>query len=251
MRLPAGTRRLEIDYTVIDLTSALKTRFRYRLEGFDPDWIESDTRRQVYTNLPPREYVFRVSTTDDTGADSPAQSEWRFSIAPMFYQSRWFYAAIAVTLAAAFGLVWQIRLRKVRKEFALLLGERARLGREIHDTLLQSLVGVSLQCDSIAADLEADAKIKRDKFVLMRKQVQEYIREAHEAIWDLRSGKLQDRDLATALRESTEQAINGHNIRVQFAAAAPPSRPLPKIEEQVLKIGQGGRLECRASRARQ
>ena len=238
MRLPAGTRRLEIDYTVIDLTSALKTRFRYRLEGFDPDWIESDTRRQVYTNLPPREYVFRVSTTDDTGAGSPAQSEWRFSIAPMFYQSRWFYAAIAVTLAAAFGLVWQIRLRKVRKEFALLLGERARLGREIHDTLLQSLVGVSLQCDSIAADLEADAKIKRDKFVLMRKQVQEYIREAHEAIWDLRSGKLQDRDLATALRESTEQAINGHNIRVQFAAAAPPSRPLPKIEEQVLKIGK-------------
>ena len=137
----------------------------------------------------------------------------------MFYQSRWFYAAIAVTLAAAFGLAWQIRLRKVRKEFALLLGERARLGREIHDTLLQSLVGVSLQCDSIAADLEADAKIKRDKFVLMRKQVQEYIREAHEAIWDLRSGKLQDRDLATALRESTEQAINGHNIRGQFAAA--------------------------------
>ena len=40
MRLPAGTRRLEIDYTVINLTSALKTRFRYRLEGFDPDWIE-------------------------------------------------------------------------------------------------------------------------------------------------------------------------------------------------------------------
>jgi signal transduction histidine kinase len=220
------------------LTSALKTRFRYRLEGFDPDWIESDTRRQVYTNLPPREYVFRVSTTDDTGAGTPAPSEWRFAIAPMFYQSRWFYAAIALTLAAVFGLAWQIRLRKVRKEFALLLGERARIGREIHDTLLQSLVGVSLQCDSIAADLEADAKIKRDKFVLMRKQVQEYIREAHDAIWDLRSGKLQDRDLGSALRESTEQAINGHNIRVQFAAGTPAVRLLPKIEEQVLKIGK-------------
>ena len=225
MQLPAGTRRLEIDYTVINLTSALKTRFRYRLEGFDPDWIESDTRRQVYTNLPPREYVFRVSTTDDTGS-APPQGEWRFSIAPMFYQSRWFYAAIAAMLAAAFGLAWQIRLRQVRKEFALLLGERARIGREIHDTLLQSLVGVSLQCDSIAADLEADAKFKRDKFVLMRKQVQEYIREAHEAIWDLRSGTLQDRDLATALRESTEQAINGHNIRVPVRGCAAAIAPV-------------------------
>ena len=238
MRLPAGTRRLEIDYTVINLTSALKTRFRYRLEGFDPDWIESDTRRQVYTNLPPREYVFRVSTSDDNGPGTPGQTEWRFSIAPMFYESRWFYAVVALTLAAAFGLAWQVRLRKVRKEFALLLGERARIGREIHDTLLQGLVGVSLQCDSIAADLDGGAGIRRDTFVLMRKQVQEYIREAHDAIWDLRSGKLQDRDLGTALRESTEQAINGHNIRVQFTAATPESRPLPKIEEQVLKIGK-------------
>jgi signal transduction histidine kinase/ligand-binding sensor domain-containing protein len=236
MELPAGTRRLEIDYTMINLTSALKARFRYRLEGFDPDWIESDTRRQVYTNLPPRDYVFRVSTTDDSG--SGTESEWRFSIAPMFYQSPWFYAVIALVLAAAFGLAWQIRLRKVRKEFALLLGERARIGREIHDTLLQGLVGVSLQCASIAADLEGDSGIRPDKFVRMRKQVQEYIREAHDAIWDLRSGKVQDRDLGTALRESTEQAINGHNIRVHFAAVTPSTRPLPKIEEQVLKIGK-------------
>jgi signal transduction histidine kinase/ligand-binding sensor domain-containing protein len=238
MQLPPGTRRLEIDYTVINLTSPLKTHFRYRLEGFDPDWIESDTRRQVYTNLPPREYVFRVSTIDDTGSGVPAQSEWRFSIAPMFYQSAWFYAAIAATLIAVFGVAWQIRLRKVRTEFALLLGERARIGREIHDTLLQGLVGVSLQCDSIAADLDADAGIKPDKFVRMRKQVQEYIREAHDAIWNLRSEKWQDRDLGTALRESTEQAINGHDIRVQFAAGTPILRPLPKIEEQVLKIGK-------------
>jgi len=100
------------------------------------------------------------------------------------------------------------------------------------------LVGVSLQCDSIAADLEADAGTTRDKFVRMRKQVQEYIREAHDAIWDLRSGKVQDRDLGTALRESTEQAINGHDIRVQFTAAPQSTRPLAKIEEQVLKIGK-------------
>jgi signal transduction histidine kinase len=100
------------------------------------------------------------------------------------------------------------------------------------------LVGVSLQCDSIAADLDGDSGIKPDKFVRMRKQVQDYIHEAHDAIWDLRSGKVQDRDLGTALRESTEQAINGHNIRVHFAAVTPSTRPLPKIEEQVLKIGK-------------
>ena len=58
---PPRTTRLQIDYTVLNLTSALKTRFRYRLDGFDSDWVDAGTRQQAfYTNLPPRSYAFRV-----------------------------------------------------------------------------------------------------------------------------------------------------------------------------------------------
>ena len=239
MALPAGARRLEIDFTVVNLTSALKTRFRYKLEGFDTDWIESDARRQAfYTNLPPRPYVFRVAASDDVGGWSEPGAVWAFSIAPMFYQTRWFYALGALLLVGMIAGAWQMRLHQVRKQFSLLLGERARLSREIHDTLLQSLVGVALQCDAMAGDLNESAAIKQDQFVRMRKQVEEYIREARQAIWDLRSPKLEQRNLAAALRDATEHAIDGHDIRVEFAMAESAPRALPRIEEQVLRIGQ-------------
>jgi ligand-binding sensor domain-containing protein len=65
IRLPAGARKLEIDYTVVNLTTPLKTRFRYRLDPFDPDWVQAGSRRQAfYTNLKPGQYVFHVAAAD-------------------------------------------------------------------------------------------------------------------------------------------------------------------------------------------
>ena len=179
-------------------------------------------------------YVFRVSTTDDTGSGSPAQSEWRFSIAPMFYQSRWFYAAIAVTAGRRVrpGLADSSAQRSARSSRCSWVSARASAGKF---TTRCSRAWSACRCSAIRLPpiSRSDAKIKRDKFVLMRKQVQEYIREAHEAIWDLRSGKLQDRDLATALRESDRAGDQR-----------------PRHSRTVRHCGLRRRARCRRSRSR-
>jgi signal transduction histidine kinase len=125
----------------------------------------------------------------------------------------------------------------VRKQFALLLGERVRLSREIHDTLLQSLVGVSLQLDQLGNDLEHAPHNGRAQFTRMRKQVEEYIREARQSIWNLRSSTLQRHDLATALRQSGERAADSA-VAFDFKVIGTPHRCAPAVEEQVLRIGQ-------------
>ena len=148
--LPSGVTRLAIDYAVPDLTSPLRTRFRYKLEGFDKDWVDAGTRRQaIYTNLPPRGYRFHLQATADDGGWTRPAVTWDFSIRPAFYQTTWFYTLFAFALATMVWGVWRLRLAQVRQQFTLLLGERVRLSREIHDTLLQSLVGVTLQLDQI------------------------------------------------------------------------------------------------------
>jgi signal transduction histidine kinase len=118
------------------------------------------------------------------------------------------------------------------------LAERARLSREIHDTLLQSLVGVALQFDAISANLDASSSAARDQLVRIRRQVEAYIREARQSIWDLRSPLFETRDLATALREFGKRAIAEGSVR--FAATLTgAARPCPpKIENQLLRIGQ-------------
>ena len=49
------------EFSVLDFIDPENNQFRYKLEGFDPDWIENGTRNTAtYTNLPAGNYVFRV-----------------------------------------------------------------------------------------------------------------------------------------------------------------------------------------------
>jgi signal transduction histidine kinase/ligand-binding sensor domain-containing protein len=238
LTLPARSSRLQIDYTEVNLTSPLRTNFRYRLEGFDADWITAGTRRQAYyTNLPPRPYRFVVVARNSEGMPL-SETAWEFAIAPMFYQTRWFSAAIVALVALAGWGAWRLRLRQVRREFSLLLHERTRLSREIHDTLLQSLVGIALQFDALAGELPAAAGRTREQLVRMRKQVEDHIREARHSIWNLRSPTLRRRDLGTALRAFAEQATESAGIAVEVEVNGAPPRRVPRVEEQLLRIGQ-------------
>ena len=238
MTVPAGSRSLQVDYGVVDLTAAMNARFRYRLEEFDRGWIDAAARRQAsYTNLAPGPYRFRVMTERDDGTWEEPGASWEFSISPTFYQTAWFYAACATAAAFSVFSAWRLRLRGVRKEFALLIGERARLSREIHDTLLQSLVGVALQCDALATDVDARSPA-RPRFVRLRKDIEEHIREARQAIWDLRSPKLQRADLPTALADAGERATAGLAIQFSMVILGIARRAAPRVTEQLLRIGQ-------------
>lgn len=237
--LPPGTKRLQINYTALTLTASNKIRFRYRLDGFDTDWIDAGTRRVAfYTNLSPRNYRFQVEADTDDGRWNTATATWAFAIQPAFYQTSWFYA----TSVAMVGLVlwgsWRGRLRLVRRQFSMVLAERARLSREIHDTLLQSLVGVALQVDAISNTQDSSSSGARHQLVRIRRQVEAYIREARQSIWDLRSPVLETHDLHAALREFGKRATAGKPVRFATSVTGTPRQCSAKVENQLLRIGQ-------------
>jgi nitrate/nitrite-specific signal transduction histidine kinase len=224
---------------MLNLTSQLKSRFRYRLEGFDASWTDAGSERQaVYTNLPPGRYRFHVMANNEGNRWADSAVAWDFSIRPMFYQTAWFFAACTMTVVLAVWTSWRFHLRQVRREFSLLLKERARLSRELHDTLLQNLVGVALQCEAIAREPDVLAPSGKERFIRMRKEVEEQIREARQSIWDLRSPTLEIRDLAVALQNVAKHAGAGEEVAFQFSVRGAPRPCTPKIEEQLLRIGQ-------------
>src|SRR4029079_17146549 len=83
----------------------------------------------------------RGMSTGEDGNWLEPDATWAFSIRPMLYQSRWFYPVLVAALAALAWGAWELRVRQLRRDFSLVLRERVRLSWELHDTLLQSLVG--------------------------------------------------------------------------------------------------------------
>ncbi len=111
-RLPPGSGDLELRYTGLSLRDAEDTRFRYRLEGYDRDWVAAGRRRVAfYTNLPPGSYRFEVLARHLDGEWSEAAA-YAFSLAPPFHQTLWFRALAATGLGLV--LVWAISRSRVR-----------------------------------------------------------------------------------------------------------------------------------------
>lgn len=236
--LAPGTTHLEIAYTALEFFSPRQVEFRYRLEGFDEGWVDVGTRRLVsFTNLPPRDYRFHVIARSSEGIWNDYGATLTFSVEPMFYQTRWF-AALCV-LAVIGGVIggWRLRLRQVRHQFALVLTERARMAREIHDTLLQSLAGLELQVSAVAAQVNGQAHVKQ-QLDRVRRQIQFDVSEARQSIWDLRSPALEARDLATTLEEVGGNVARAGGVGFEFTLTG-TAQPIPrKVEEHLLRVGR-------------
>ena len=139
--VPAGAPvraggNLEFHYTALSYLFPGLVRFRYRLEGFDADWVEAGPRRTAYyTNLPPGSFRFRVIACNNDGVWNEAGASFAFSAQPRFYRTSWFYALCALALTAAATGLYRLRVRELRRrqrKLAALIEERtAELRQEI------------------------------------------------------------------------------------------------------------------------
>jgi len=237
-RLPPRTANLRIDYAALSFVAPEKVRFTYLMEGFDTGWVDAGTRRQAfYTNLPPGDYRFRVRASND-GVPSEREAVWAFTLVPAFYQTRWFVALLAVVALSLAALAWRVRVQQVRGRFSAILVERTRVAREIHDTLLQSLLGVMFRLDEVSNVIDVSSESAKAQLVRLRHQVEFYVREARYSIRDLRSPILQSRGLATAMRAVGENLTGERSIAFQLDDTGTPRTDLQRIDEHLLRIGQ-------------
>jgi signal transduction histidine kinase/ligand-binding sensor domain-containing protein len=147
--LSPGTRNIDINFTALSLTVPSRVSFRAQLLGVDPQWRDfGSVRRASYSNLGPGKYHFQVKASNNDGVWSTTDASVDFAIAPLFYQTRWFYAVCG---AAILFFLWQLYLLRVhqltnqlRVRISARLEERERIARELHDTLLQSTQGLIL-----------------------------------------------------------------------------------------------------------
>jgi signal transduction histidine kinase len=147
-------------------------------------------------------------------------------------------------------LEWRVKERTrqlkiqitARKESDLqskaILSERTRLAKELHDTIEQTMTGVTLQLNAVAKLFQQNPETAGHHLGLARSMVRTSRVDLRRSIWDLRSRELEQFDLPTALLISGNQIADGANIRIEVEKKG-TVRPLPEIiEENILRVGQ-------------
>lgn len=233
--LPAGTTRLTIDFSVLSFANPSAALARYRLEGLDTDWVEAGPRRQaIYNNLVPGTYRFRLIAANEDGVWNDRGSTLMVVIPPTFLQSRWFDALCLLAIVLLLWLAYRVRLARVaatiRTRLEERLGERERIARELHDTLLQSVQGLVLKFQSVANRMpdEADSRRRLEEAL---KRADEVIAEGRNRVQDLRVAAGSS-DLASLIEERAAEAglDPGTSVRIIVEGRPRPVHPLISIE---------------------
>lgn len=237
-KISAGHTRVTIDYAGLSFRAPTRIRFRYMLDGFDRHWTMAGSRRTAYyTNLPPGSYRFLVEAASSDGLWNGTSAEIRFSVEPPYYRRWWFYLVVLIASGGLIVLLYRLRLRRLQHEFNAVLTERNRIAREIHDTLAQDFVGVSLQLEIVAQMLARnDVSGARSQIDTTRKLVREGLDDARQSIWELRAVSAKD-SLPTRLGRVIQRA--GERGLKADCRVGGTYRALPQeLEDEILRIAQ-------------
>jgi signal transduction histidine kinase len=231
-----GDGRAIFRYAGIHLRAPEAVRYMFRLDGVDRDWVNSGARRTAgYSNLAPGRYLFHVRA--DAGG-RVSQAEYAFSVRPHYYQTAWFACLCGVALLGVLWGSWQLRLRRLRARFQIVLDERARLARELHDTLAQDFVGLSTLLDAASMRLAEDAASARQYLDLARKMVRHSLTEARRSVMDLRAAVLQGQSLSDALRSAASLWVAGSQLKVWVETEGETSKLPDQTEQHLLRVAQ-------------
>jgi len=248
LKLPPRPRDLQIDYTSPTFLIPQKVKFRYRLDGYDRDWHEAGTRRQAfYTDLPPGKYSFRVIASNSDGAWNENAAKLDFSVAPAYYQTNWFRALCAVFFLALLWAAYQFRVRQLRQQFDMTLearvGERTRIARDLHDTLLQSFHGLLFRFQAVRNLLpnRPEQAIEALDTALVR--AEQALDEGRRSIQELRPGRSADRELDQILISTAEELASSHRNeegtpRFELIVEGERRSLAPMVLEEILRIAR-------------
>ena len=150
--VPPGHEQFDFRFTAMDFDAGEKSRFRYRIDGLDSEWVDADARRTAhYGHLPPNHYLFRVIACSSEGGWNNTGATVAFTVEPFFYQKLWFQfltgmvvlGVVALAVRRIATIKYRRRLARLQQQHAI-ERDRARIAKDIHDDIGAGLTQITL-----------------------------------------------------------------------------------------------------------
>jgi signal transduction histidine kinase/streptogramin lyase len=238
-----------IEFSSLSYANPQRNRYRYMLEPLEKTWngVGSNQRLVTYTTLPPGRYTFRVQGSSSSGVWSVNGVSVVLTILPPWYQTMWFRVLSGAAFLALLWAAYKFRVRQVRQEVTIGLeaktSERARIARDLHDTLLQTFQGLVFRFQAARyhlPDRPEEASEALDNALISADQA---IAEGRTAIQELRSwsseeSNLEQMLLATGRELAASQKSGDSAPSLRVIVEGNPQAKRAMISEEVYRIAR-------------
>jgi signal transduction histidine kinase/ligand-binding sensor domain-containing protein len=241
-------RNLEIDYTAASLVIPERVMFKYRLMGYDSDWLEVGSRRSAfYTELRPGRYEFRVIASNNDGVWSEAGKQVTLLLPPNLLQTFWFRSLCSAAAAALLVMLFVFRLRQMNLRLRRLLEqrfdarveERTRIARDLHDSLLQGFQGLMFRLQAVRQLLPARASEAVVELDTALETGDRAIEEGRDAVRDLRElNPIQDLSETLAAFGTEFAALGSQRPSYRVLLEGEPRTLDPLIQDEVYRVAR-------------
>jgi signal transduction histidine kinase/ligand-binding sensor domain-containing protein len=230
-------RKIEFGFAAPSFTATENVYCRYQLQGFDEEWVEADTRRSAsYPRLPAGDYQFHVTACNEAGIWEPAGTSLALTVRPFLWNTWWFQISVALALLSGVLLVARhVSQRRLREQVrqvqqrAALDRERARIARDMHDTLGASLTQINLLGE--LASHESTGRTQSFEYVRkMTHTSHSLVQQLDEIVWAVDPGNDTLDDLATYVSQFATEFLA--DLPIRFRMKVPPILPRLRLNTE-------------------
>jgi signal transduction histidine kinase len=129
---------VEVTFAGLTLVKDSAVRFKYRLNGLEEQWTESDRGQARYPHLRPGKYLFEGVAQNVDGAWSTTPARLAFEITSPWWMTWWFWSLSALTVLSTIRVYWlwrTSRLLENQRKLELLVEKRTMELRAQADAL--------------------------------------------------------------------------------------------------------------------
>lgn len=210
--LPYSDNMISFEFAAMDFTSPEKNRYRYRLEGFDPDWVQSGyTHAATYTNLDPGTYTFSVLGSNSDGVWNEAGKSIQLVVLPPWYMTWWFRLAVVIAVITFIYTFYRYRLNQTLK----LQLVRNRIAQDLHDEIGSNLSNISIFSTVGNSKLE-DPEEMRSLFLLIKEYTQTSMEAMSDIVWMINSRNDRFENIIIRMRTLAAEVFEAKNCELQL-----------------------------------
>jgi ligand-binding sensor domain-containing protein len=207
---------LAFEFAALSYFQNQENQYAYMLEGVDPDWIFSDTRRNVtYSKLAPGEYTFKVKASNSDGVWNETGTQLLITIAPPWWQQTWFILLCCLlTIAILYFIDRYDRNRKKQLEAV-----RARISRDLHDDMGSTLQSISVMSE--IARMKSQANNTQESIPFIEKigsASREMVEKMNDIVWAVNPANDHFENIILHMRAFGGELLAGKDIALHFKA---------------------------------